>query len=210
MSDLFGFNQPTAPFSDIRDQRPSVAEQKAILCKTLGELLRTTPPRINSASINETRAWKDAHARAQKVLMMKTSMHVRSEVAGRTLANREFMRRYVTDQKPKKPRRQKKSTTLKTQAPKKNSGIVPQLNLDALIESMASSLVFSIVSKVKEKLPKALAAISMPEMLEKGHSTAKIATSTRSGGNQGHPCCIAKSRCSRLAANPSRSDKREI
>lgn len=44
MSDLFGFEAPRAPFRDIRDQRPSVAEQKAILCKRLGELLRTPPP----------------------------------------------------------------------------------------------------------------------------------------------------------------------
>lgn len=106
--------------------------------------------------------------------MMKTSMHVRSEIGGKTLANREFMKWYVTGQKLKKSRRQKKPATLKPQAPQKSSGIVPQLNLDDLIESMASSLVFSIVNKVKEKLPKALAAISMPEMVEKSSQPQKL------------------------------------
>lgn len=44
MSDLFGYTHPTPEFKDIRNQRPTVAEQKAILCKQLGELLRVAPP----------------------------------------------------------------------------------------------------------------------------------------------------------------------
>lgn len=52
MSDLFGFSQPRAEFVDIGTQRPSVAEQKAILCKRLGELLRAPPP-VPSVSGNK-------------------------------------------------------------------------------------------------------------------------------------------------------------
>lgn len=67
MTDLFGYEAPRAPFHYINNQRPSVAEQKAILCKQLGELLRTHPHFLASAGIEETRAWVAQRARAQKV-----------------------------------------------------------------------------------------------------------------------------------------------
>jgi hypothetical protein len=44
MSDLFGHIEPSAPFKDIGNQRPSVAEEKAQLCLTLNRLLQTPPP----------------------------------------------------------------------------------------------------------------------------------------------------------------------
>lgn len=42
-TDLFGYAPPRAIFKDIRNQRPSTAEEKAALCLTLGELCRKVP-----------------------------------------------------------------------------------------------------------------------------------------------------------------------
>jgi len=43
-ADLFGFEPPRAKFTDIRNQRESIAEEKARLCMELNELCRTPPP----------------------------------------------------------------------------------------------------------------------------------------------------------------------
>lgn len=67
MSDLFGFSHPSPQFADIRNQKPVTAEKKAVLCKQLGELLRTVPASICNADVKATREWKDHHARAKKV-----------------------------------------------------------------------------------------------------------------------------------------------
>jgi hypothetical protein len=63
MIDLFGQvpESPLAPFVDIRNQRESVAEEKARLCLELGALCKTPPRSLNSASINRVREWRAAH-----------------------------------------------------------------------------------------------------------------------------------------------------
>jgi len=72
MSDLFGHDS-SGGFVDIRNQRPSVAEEKAALCKQLNELLRRTPKFLATASIQGVRSWKDRHKAALKVLQNKNS-----------------------------------------------------------------------------------------------------------------------------------------
>jgi hypothetical protein len=73
MTDLFGFAAPRPAFVDIRNTRPSAAEEKAQLALTLNQLCRTPPKSLGSASINTVRAWKDAHKSALKVLNSKSS-----------------------------------------------------------------------------------------------------------------------------------------
>lgn len=72
-ADLFGYSPPSQPFTDIRNQRDGVAEEKAVLCMQLGELCRKVPASICSASIEKTRAWTHARTRALKVLNSKRS-----------------------------------------------------------------------------------------------------------------------------------------
>lgn len=66
MSDLFGYQSQVKITKDISDQRPSVAEQKAILCKRLGELLRKAPESICSGDVKTVREWKIHHEAAKK------------------------------------------------------------------------------------------------------------------------------------------------
>lgn len=54
-------------FRDIRNQRTSVAEQKAHLCKRIGELCNKVPQKIANGSIQETRAWRMTRDSAMKV-----------------------------------------------------------------------------------------------------------------------------------------------
>lgn len=68
MNDLFGDVLPTAPFKDIANQRPSVAEEKATLCATLNRLLQTPPRAIGSGSVNRVRAWRAEHKRCLAIL----------------------------------------------------------------------------------------------------------------------------------------------
>lgn len=74
IGDLFGFEQPKLPFSnDIRNQRESVAEEKARLAFELNKLVKTPPKTLNSASINTVRAWFETQKMAAKVLSAKDS-----------------------------------------------------------------------------------------------------------------------------------------
>ena len=73
MSDLFGHIAPRAPFKDIRDQRPSAADEKAALALELNRLLRTPPRSLGAASIQRVREFKHAHKTALRVLQSKTS-----------------------------------------------------------------------------------------------------------------------------------------
>lgn len=57
-----GLPQP-APFKDIRNTRPTAAEEKAALCLELGRLCMRVPPVVQSGSIEKTREW----VAAQKV-----------------------------------------------------------------------------------------------------------------------------------------------
>lgn len=64
---------PLTPFKDIRNTRSSVAEEKAVLCRRLNDVLRRVPRSIGSASVQSVRAWQAAHKAAKKVLESKAS-----------------------------------------------------------------------------------------------------------------------------------------
>lgn len=70
-ADLFGYEAARTPFRDIRNQRDSVAEEKARLCLELGKLVNRVPEHIKSADIKKTREWVAAMERARKVLNNK-------------------------------------------------------------------------------------------------------------------------------------------
>lgn len=63
--DFIGGGAQPAPFKDIRNTRPTAAEEKTALCLELGRLCMKVPPAIQSGSIEQTRAW----AGAQKVAL---------------------------------------------------------------------------------------------------------------------------------------------
>jgi len=73
MTDLFGYAAPQRAFRDIRNQRPSVAEEKAALCLTLGELCRKVPLSICNGDVKSVREWRLHLDKAQKVLSSKRS-----------------------------------------------------------------------------------------------------------------------------------------
>lgn len=67
MSQLdFVGNLPQATFKDIRNQRESVAEQKARLCKQIGDICNKVPSQIANGSINQVRAWRLTRDSAMK------------------------------------------------------------------------------------------------------------------------------------------------
>lgn len=61
------------PFVDIRNQRPSVAEQKAALCMQLRALCNHPPQSVVSGGIGAVRAWKSVQAECCKVAAKATS-----------------------------------------------------------------------------------------------------------------------------------------
>lgn len=71
--DLFDYAPPAAPFKDIRNQRESVAEEKARLCQVLNDLLRRTPKPSAIGSVQQVTHYKAAHKAALKVLQSKAS-----------------------------------------------------------------------------------------------------------------------------------------
>lgn len=73
MTDLFGHATAKEPFKDIRNQRPSTAEEKAQLCLVLGEKVKRCPPSVTSGSIQVTRAWVATQKSAIKVLRSSRS-----------------------------------------------------------------------------------------------------------------------------------------
>jgi hypothetical protein len=81
MNDLFGHAEAVAPFKDIRNQRESVAEEKARLCQELNGLLRRTPKASAIATVQQVTAYKYAHKAALKVLQCKTSSRQELETA---------------------------------------------------------------------------------------------------------------------------------
>lgn len=68
MQDLFGSQPKQLEFRDIRNTRPTVAEEKARLALQLGQLINTVPASIRNGSINAVRRWKADRERALKVL----------------------------------------------------------------------------------------------------------------------------------------------
>jgi hypothetical protein len=70
MSQLDWVGAPSAegkPFKDIRNTRPSVAEEKARLLMELGVLLRKVPESVKSGSVNRVREWREDQGKAAKV-----------------------------------------------------------------------------------------------------------------------------------------------
>lgn len=55
------------PFKDIRSQRSSTAETKALLLRELGDLINRVPPQIMAAGIERTREWRAARDAAAKI-----------------------------------------------------------------------------------------------------------------------------------------------
>lgn len=72
-NDLFGFVQPKPIFVDIRNQRDSVAEKKAVLCKLLLEAVRVVPFGICNADVKTVREWRNCCDNAKKTLSNKRS-----------------------------------------------------------------------------------------------------------------------------------------
>lgn len=89
MSDLFGHIVEAVPFKDIRNQRESVAEEKARLCLELNTILQKAPRALGSASIQKVRAYKLAHKASLKVLQCKTSSRQELESAINTMRTYE-------------------------------------------------------------------------------------------------------------------------
>lgn len=84
-TDLFGDVATPPPFIDMRNQRPSAAEEKAQLCLVLNRMLLRAPKALGSASIQTIRAYKHAHKQALKVLQSKTSTRPELETAINTM-----------------------------------------------------------------------------------------------------------------------------
>lgn len=49
----------------------SIQQEKAILCKQLGELVMKIPPSICNGSVQLVRQWKEDRAKAEKVIRNK-------------------------------------------------------------------------------------------------------------------------------------------
>lgn len=71
--DWIGSTAKPRAFKDIRNQRPSVAEEKARLCLELGNLTQRVPASIMAAGIEKTRQWRAAQESAIKVLKSSRS-----------------------------------------------------------------------------------------------------------------------------------------
>lgn len=72
-ADLFGHIEEQQPFVDIRNQRESVAEEKARLCMELNVMCKRAPRFLSDASVQTVRAWQYAHKSAMKTLACKDS-----------------------------------------------------------------------------------------------------------------------------------------
>lgn len=66
-SDWLGGGIAEPVFRDIRDARPSAAEEKAVLLLTLGGLINSVPACVHNGSVDRVRAWKQARDGAARV-----------------------------------------------------------------------------------------------------------------------------------------------
>lgn len=89
MPDLFGHAAERAPFVDIKNQRPGVAEEKAALCMELNKLLQTPPRSLGSASIQLVRRWRFEHKAALAILKSKDSSRGQLQAAINTMRSFE-------------------------------------------------------------------------------------------------------------------------
>ena len=68
-------------FKDIRNTRPSNAEEKARLCLELGSLLKRIPASARDGSVQDVRRWKLAVDECAKTVMNKRSTAVELGIA---------------------------------------------------------------------------------------------------------------------------------
>lgn len=68
-------------FKDIRNTRPSNAEEKARLCMELGSLLKRIPQSAVNGSVQDVRRWKLAVDECTKTVMNKRSTSVELGIA---------------------------------------------------------------------------------------------------------------------------------
>lgn len=73
MPTCLGTPPPRHEFKDIRNQRESVAEEKARLCFELNALCKKIPKAIASASIQSTRQWLAVRDSSLATMRSKTS-----------------------------------------------------------------------------------------------------------------------------------------
>lgn len=66
--DFIGNLPPQPPFKDIRNTRPTAAEEKAALCLELGRLCNKVPPCVAQGSIEATRKWVAAQQAGMKLV----------------------------------------------------------------------------------------------------------------------------------------------
>lgn len=66
--DAFAAHLPPKPFTDQRNQRTKVAQEKAELCLVLKRLVDKPPAGIVNGGIAATRSWMQAAADCRKVL----------------------------------------------------------------------------------------------------------------------------------------------
>lgn len=86
-TDFVGNLPPEPPRKDIRNTRPSVAEEKARLALELGRLLMAVPPEVRSGSINAVNRWKQVREAASKVAGAKRSSVQDLQYAIRSMQN---------------------------------------------------------------------------------------------------------------------------
>ena len=68
--------QSKKPFKDIRNTKPTVAEEKAEKALRLGRLLRKVPQQVCNGSVQTVRAWKSDKEISEKVAKSpRSSVH---------------------------------------------------------------------------------------------------------------------------------------
>lgn len=66
--DFVGGAMPSKQFlGQVRDTKDRVAEEKAILCRQLGELMNKPPQKVVNGSVQLTRRWVADRQKAEKV-----------------------------------------------------------------------------------------------------------------------------------------------
>jgi len=63
-----GIDEPERkPFKDVKNLRPTIAEEKAELCLRIGVMCRKPPASVCGGTVQATQVWVDAMKRALKV-----------------------------------------------------------------------------------------------------------------------------------------------
>lgn len=88
-NDLFDQQGRNVQFRDIRNTRPTVAEEKATLSLELGRLCMSPPRSVVNGSIQTTRAWVEAQKSSLK--MVKSSRASVQELTAAITNMRRFL-----------------------------------------------------------------------------------------------------------------------